>query len=145
MARVNYELAGPWLVRLCLAYNITVNRLEKNAVVFVLVSMAVGIILMAGARFALHSKPLRKDLFPASETTYIKKLDLNAATREELETLPGIGPITAERIVELRQRKRGFTSLDQLLEVEGFGRKKLELLKPMLELGTGQGSEGSNH
>lgn len=56
-------------------------------------------------------------------------LDLNVASLEQLEGLPGIGHKKAEAIVELRKH-RPFTRLTQLLEVRGIGRKTLERLKP---------------
>ncbi len=61
-------------------------------------------------------------------------INLNQATLKELESLPGIGPVTAKKILELRERKGGFKSVDELLEVPGIGPKKLEALKPYLTL-----------
>jgi competence protein ComEA len=59
-------------------------------------------------------------------------ISLGAATVEQLDELDGIGPTLAERIVEHRQAKGGFGSLDQLAEVEGIGEKRLEALKAAL-------------
>jgi competence protein ComEA len=52
-------------------------------------------------------------------------VDLNHATIEELDTLPGIGPITAGAIVEYREAHGPFTSPEDLLQVRGIGPKKL--------------------
>lgn len=60
------------------------------------------------------------------------KISLNAATAEELEELPGIGPVFAERIVQYRQQHGGFTSVEQLLEIEGIGPKRYESLKDLV-------------
>ncbi|MCS7065999.1 MAG: helix-hairpin-helix domain-containing protein [Fimbriimonadales bacterium] len=57
-------------------------------------------------------------------------VDLNRATAEELEALPGIGPVLAARIVEYRQMRGRFQSVDELLEVRGIGPKRLEQLRP---------------
>jgi competence protein ComEA len=59
-------------------------------------------------------------------------ISLGSATAEQLDELDGIGPTLAERIVEYRQDKGGFGSLDQLAEVEGIGEKRLEALKTAL-------------
>lgn len=59
-------------------------------------------------------------------------ISLGSATAEQLEQLDGIGPTLAERIVEHRQQRGGFGSLDQLGEVEGIGEKRLEALKETL-------------
>ncbi len=48
-------------------------------------------------------------------------IDLNAASQEELETLPGIGPVTAASILAWRTENGAFTSVDELLEVSGIG------------------------
>ncbi len=59
-------------------------------------------------------------------------ISLGSATVEQLDGLDGIGPTLAERIVELRQQRGGFASVDQLAEVEGIGEKRLEALKAAL-------------
>jgi competence protein ComEA len=59
-------------------------------------------------------------------------ISLGSATAEQLDGLDGIGPTLAERIVERRQVKGGFRSVDQLSEVEGIGEKRLEALKAAL-------------
>jgi competence protein ComEA len=53
-------------------------------------------------------------------------VNLNTATLDQLDTLPGIGPTLAERILEWRQQHGRFTSVDELQEVSGIGPSKLE-------------------
>ena len=65
----------------------------------------------------LPSEPTQINVFP---------LDLNAATVEMLEALPGIGPVLARRIVEYRDLNGPFRSIGELTKVEGIGQKKLE-------------------
>jgi competence protein ComEA len=59
-------------------------------------------------------------------------ISLGAATAEQLDELDGIGPTLAERIVEQRQASGGFSSVDQLAEVEGIGEKRLAALRAAL-------------
>ncbi len=65
-------------------------------------------------------------------------VDLNRASPEELEKLPGIGPKSAERIVRYRERLRYFVSLEQLQEVWGLRPENLQKALPRLKLGPPQ-------
>lgn len=56
-------------------------------------------------------------------------VDLNTATAEQLETLPGIGPVMARSIVEWRQENGRFTSVDQLRDVRGIGESRFADLR----------------
>jgi competence ComEA-like helix-hairpin-helix protein len=58
-------------------------------------------------------------------------VDLNRAQKNELMTLPGIGPTLADRIVAYRVNVARFRSVSDLLKVQGIGRKKLERLAPL--------------
>lgn len=56
-------------------------------------------------------------------------VNVNTATPEELETLPGIGPVLAGSIVQYREENGPFTSVDQLIEVSGIGEVTLEEIR----------------
>ncbi len=56
-------------------------------------------------------------------------VDLNRATAEELDRLPGVGPATAAAIVAHREQRGPFRSVDDLLQVRGIGTAKLEALR----------------
>src|SRR5512132_492511 len=58
-------------------------------------------------------------------------LDLNTATVEQLDTLPGVGEVTAGRIVAYRSA-HPFTTVDELLEVPGIGQRRFEQLKDLV-------------
>lgn len=62
-------------------------------------------------------------------------LDLNRATAEELEALPGIGAVKAAAILAVREERGGFQSLDELESVRGIGPKLAQQLRPMLRVG----------
>ncbi len=61
-------------------------------------------------------------------------VNLNTATLEQLDTLPGIGPVTAQRIVDWRTANGRFESVDQLLEVDGIGDAKLAQLEGLVRV-----------
>jgi competence protein ComEA len=61
-------------------------------------------------------------------------IDLNAATAEQLDTLPGVGPATATAILSHRETNGPFTSVDELLDVRGIGEAKLEQLRPLVSV-----------
>ncbi|GAA2458344.1 hypothetical protein GCM10010191_92820 [Actinomadura vinacea] len=61
-------------------------------------------------------------------------LDLNAATVEQLDQLPGVGPVLAQRIVDYRTQHGGFRSVDQLQEVSGIGARRFADLKSMVRV-----------
>lgn len=61
-------------------------------------------------------------------------VDLNTATAQELDALPGVGPVTAAAIVAWRQANGKFTSVDQLADVEGIGPARLEKLRALVRV-----------
>ncbi len=61
-------------------------------------------------------------------------VNLNTATAEQLDTLPGVGPVTAQKILAWREAHGAFSSVDELLEVDGIGAKTLADLAPHVTL-----------
>jgi competence protein ComEA len=59
-------------------------------------------------------------------------LDLNRATEQDFDTLPGVGPKLAERIMEYRQSVGVFHSLDELRAVKGIGKMKFERIRSLV-------------
>jgi competence protein ComEA len=72
---------------------------------------------------------------PAAPGGRRAKINLNTATQAQLEELPGVGPKLAERVLAHRQRVGRFNSTRDLLEVEGFGPKKLAALEDHVTAG----------
>ncbi|UNZ19371.1 ComEA family DNA-binding protein [Streptomyces sp. 891-h] len=59
-------------------------------------------------------------------------ISLNSATKEQLETLPGVGPVLAQHIIDYRTEHGGFRSIDQLQDVNGIGEKRFADIKPQV-------------
>ena len=59
-------------------------------------------------------------------------ISLNSATVEQLQTLPGIGPVLAQQIIDFRTNQGGFASVDQLREVNGIGDHRFTTLRPLV-------------
>ncbi len=62
------------------------------------------------------------------------KININTATKEELDTLPGIGPSTAEKIINYRKENGKFKSIEEIKDVSGIGDSKYENIKDMIEI-----------
>ncbi len=63
------------------------------------------------------------------------KIDLNAASLEELDSLPGIGPVLAQRIIDYREQNDGFRSVSEIVNVNGIGEKTYEKIADLVEVG----------
>lgn len=61
-------------------------------------------------------------------------LNLNTATPDQLDDLPGVGPVLAKRIVDYRTQHGGFRSVEQLQDVSGIGARRFADLKPMVSV-----------
>ena len=61
-------------------------------------------------------------------------LNINKATAQDFEALPGIGPKLGERIIEKREKLGGFKTIDDLKKVKGIGEKKFEKIKGMISV-----------
>jgi len=86
-----------------------------------------------------HAAPVRAhQARPAPTATAVTRLrdgqvlELNRATPGDLVLLPGIGPKLAQRIVDERERRGGFASVDELRSVKGVGRATLARIRPWL-------------
>ncbi|MBZ5527398.1 MAG: helix-hairpin-helix domain-containing protein [Acidobacteriia bacterium] len=59
-------------------------------------------------------------------------VNINTATADELQQVPGIGPVTAEKIIHMRRAYGRFKRVDDLLSIKGIGRKRLEKMRKYL-------------
>jgi competence protein ComEA len=85
-------------------------------------------------RGAAGSAPAAGGSAASSGSTPASPVSLNSASEEQLETLDGVGPATAQKILDWRQQHGGFRTVDDLAEVPGIGPKRLAALKPKVQL-----------
>jgi competence protein ComEA len=64
-----------------------------------------------------------------------KPVNINTATSEELQQVPGIGPATAQKILQMRKSYGAFKSVDDLLAIRGLGQKRLDKMRKYLTVG----------
>jgi competence protein ComEA len=64
-----------------------------------------------------------------------RPVDINSASAVELEQVPGIGPATAEKILQMRKSYGALKSVDDLLAIRGIGRKRLDKMRKYLTIG----------
>ena len=78
-----------------------------------------------------------KDQAPASATLPPEQypLNLNTASREQLMTLPGVGEMLAERIIEYREQVGPFSAIEQIMDVKGIGEGTFVKLQTMITVG----------
>lgn len=87
------------------------------------------------ARSDIPSTPRpRVSSHPVERPTADRPVDLNSADATQLETLPGIGPVSAARIIAYREAHGRFRSAEELLNVPGIGRKRLDALRNLIVL-----------
>ena len=62
------------------------------------------------------------------------KVNINTATKEELDTLPGVGELTANKIISYREENGKFKLIEEIKEVSGIGDSKFEQIKDLIEI-----------
>jgi competence protein ComEA len=94
-----------------------------------LLFVVLGLLAIAVAAPAAQKAPAAKS---ATTATAAAPVNLNTATQAQLESLPGIGPSAAQRILEYRQKNGSFKKIEDLMNVKGIGEKSFLKLKPLI-------------
>ena len=89
--------------------------------------LAWALVLVLGLALAPAAAWAQKAKAPSTE-----KVNLNTASEEQLQTLPGIGPSMAKRIVEHRNKVGKFAKIEEILNVKGIGEKNFQKIKDRL-------------
>ena len=71
----------------------------------------------------------------AQSTAPKARININSATATELETLPRIGPVVAQRIVDYRTKNGNFKKVEEIMKVQGIGEKIYEQIKDLITVG----------
>lgn len=96
----------------------------------------------AAASSAAPSEEVPPEASPApaeepvlEEVLVEKSVDINQASLEELDRLPGIGPALGQRIIDYREQNNGFYDIEEIMEVSGIGEKTFQKLEPHIYVG----------
>jgi competence ComEA-like helix-hairpin-helix protein len=95
---------------------------ERNILIAIVVAAAAGLIINI---FFSYSKQIQVNDAVAAPLL----ININTASAEELDRLPGVGKVTAEKIVKLRASEGLFTSADGLKKIKGMTMKKIEKMR----------------
>lgn len=84
---------------------------------------------------AAEAAPSQPDAPDTADTTQAALVDINTAAKEELMTLPGVGEVLAERIIEYRETYGRFVAAEQLMDVSGIGEQRYADLEDRITVG----------
>ena len=91
-------------------------------------------VLVDGEQILVGTPPSVAGKKAAAKISVSNPLDLNRATIAQLDTLPGIGPVTAQRILDYRSKVGRINSVDELKKISGLGGAKFEEIKNLLRV-----------
>jgi competence ComEA-like helix-hairpin-helix protein len=131
---------------------LALTKTERNVILFLVITMAAGAALRlyqatfpdlpqfdyraSDSTFTALSAAPEDSMSVGSDRATIGeesgKLNLNTATKQQLMDLPGIGEVTAERILKYREENGKFATLEDLRAIKGISKNKLERLSPMI-------------
>lgn len=95
--------------------------------------------------FFLFSLVFPTTVLLAKKKPPVRPVDINSASATELEQVPGIGPATAEKILQMRKSYGAFKSVDDLLAIRGIGTKRLDKMRKYLTVGKAKAPAGKSN
>lgn len=121
------------------------HRREQVVIVFLILSLSLGSGLWLRAsvwsaqgpvdiQIEEMSSPEELPQPPQGDRVLDPRVNVNIASEELLVTLPGIGPVLAQRIIAYREEYGHFTAVEDLLQVSGIGEKKLAALEDLVRV-----------
>jgi len=105
---------------------------EKKIIIFLLIALFIGISVLGYKK--LNPQKNYSFEFNEKEIEESKKININAASRERLAELVGIGPVMADRIARYRQEHGPFEHLEDIKNVKGIGDKTFDKIKRWIVL-----------
>ncbi|MEO0136009.1 MAG: ComEA family DNA-binding protein [candidate division WOR-3 bacterium] len=105
--------------------------MNKKEIVILAIISVVYLAINIWNYFRYHSL---KQSYQLIITEELKQISINTASQHELESIPGIGPALARRIIEYREKNGGFRTVEDLKKVKGIGERLFEKLKPYITL-----------
>ncbi len=98
-------------------------------------AMVTLVTMVLGGSSMVSAQAVKAGSAAKARATAANPVNLNSASVAQLQTLPGIGASTAQRIVEYRQKNGAFKKIEELMNVKGIGEKSFLKLKPLIVVG----------